>query len=85
MLNLARVVLQVIIEIAAADGIGRLWIVRDGLMSKPPVSAVIRYYLPPHPSASFICSNETPSDVILCSPWSCRTSLRLARGPEQTS
>lgn len=34
---------QVIIEIAAANGIGRVWVGRNGLMSTPAVSAVIRY------------------------------------------
>lgn len=65
-LNLTGVVLQVIIEIAAANGIGRLWIGRDGLMSTPAVSAVIRYHLPPHPSGSLICSDETPSGMNSC-------------------
>ncbi len=37
-----REAIQVIIEIAAANGVGRLWIGKGGIMSTPAVSAVIR-------------------------------------------
>jgi len=37
-----REAIQIIIEIAAANGVGRLWIGKGGIMSTPAVSAVIR-------------------------------------------
>lgn len=37
-----REAIQTIVRIAAANGVGRLWVGRGGLMSTPAVSAVIR-------------------------------------------
>lgn len=34
--------IQTIIRMAAANGVGRVWVGKDGLMSTPAVSAVLR-------------------------------------------